>query len=76
MDLPYICNTTTPIYKDKVQVELEVACWGRVRSMQYKASQITHELARLLLGLRFHSKDLDRFRDKVTIFMFPDLSLY
>ena len=43
--------------------------------MDFKAPRIAHTVADLLLGLALHMEYPNVVRNKIDIFMFPDLSL-
>ena len=73
-ELPQIWHTLAPLTKEKALPAFEIACRDSAQALRYKAPEITHSLAVLLLGLHFFIEDSDCVNDTVNIFQFPNLS--
>ena len=74
-NLTNIWKTITPLTKEKMRAEIEIACMHKARKLRYKARYIFHAVMGLILKLLFHTEYTDGVREKVKIFLFPNLYL-
>ena len=73
--LSEIWHTLSPPTKEKERPSLYISCRTSACALRYKPPRVTHDVAVLLLGLNFHTKDPDCVNDTVNISHFPNLSL-
>ena len=75
-ELPEIWQTLATLTKEKARPAFERACRESARALRYKAPRVTHEVAVVLLGIHFFTKDPECANNTVKKIQFPDISLY
>ena len=69
-----IWRTVALLETERERAVMEVACRCTIKILRFCHPHIPHAVVVMVMALAFHTKDVDRVKDTLKIFLFPDLS--
>ena len=69
-----IWRTVAPLETERARALMEAACRCTIKILRFCHPHIPHAVVVMVMVLAFHTKDVDRVKDTLNIFLFTNLS--